>query len=111
MKEKKYVLAIDSGSTGIRAIVFNHKGEIIAREYKKTPANYPEPGAIEQNPEMMWESLLDVVKTCFSKNKIDPKEIIATGISNQRGTFCLWEKATGKPICNFISCNVDVDYS
>ncbi len=101
--EKKYILAIDSGSTGIRAILFDKAGTIVGREYKTTPADTPEPGAIEQDPEMMYETLLHVVKKIFELPNVTADDIAAIGITNQRGSFCLWEKATGKPVCNFIN--------
>ncbi len=101
--DKKYILAIDSGSTGIRAILFNHKGEIVSREYKETPANFMEDGGIEQDPLMMWNTLCHVVKTVLSKNKITANEIAAAGITNQRASFCLWEKKTGTPVINVIN--------
>jgi glycerol kinase len=101
--EKKYVLAIDSGSTGIRAMLFDVQGIIKAREYEKTPAMYPSPGAIEHDPMMLWESLLSVVKNVLSKNGAKPEEIYAIGITNQRGSFTLWDRDTGKPLVNFIN--------
>jgi glycerol kinase len=99
--EKKYILSIDSGSTGIRAILFNHAGEILAREYEKTPALHPEPGAIEDDPELLWNALQAVVKKILDKFSGD--EIAAIGITNQRATFGLWDKETGKPEINFIN--------
>jgi glycerol kinase len=101
--EQKYILAIDSGSTGIRAMLFNHAGEIVGREYEKTPAQYPEPGAIEHDPEMLWQALLKVVKAVLANSKIGAGEIKAIGITNQRGSFTLWERNTGKAIVNFIN--------
>jgi glycerol kinase len=101
--EKKYILAIDSGSTGIRAILFDKTGTIVGREYKTTPSENPEPGAIEQDPFMMWETLKEVTNKIFKIPNLTPESIAAIGITNQRGSFCLWEKDTGKPICNFIN--------
>jgi glycerol kinase len=101
--DKKYILSIDSGSTGIRAVLFNHSGDIVAREYEKTQALYPEPGAIEHDPIMLWEALLKVVKRLFAAGKFKVEEVAALGICNQRASFILWEKATGKPLCNAIN--------
>ncbi|MHA1729345.1 MAG: glycerol kinase 5 [Promethearchaeota archaeon] len=103
MTEKKYILSIDSGSTGIRAFLFNHQKEIVVREYEKTPAIFPEPGAIEHDPQMLWEALLKVVNRIFAHEEFSPKEIAAIGISNQRASFCLWDRETGKPVTNFIN--------
>ncbi|TFH30899.1 MAG: glycerol kinase, partial [Promethearchaeota archaeon] len=100
--QKKYILAIDSGSTGIRALLFNKQGEIVARSYKTTPMTVPEEGAVEHDPEMLWQTLLDVVKEVFQSPDYDLAEVASIGITNQRGSFCLVDKATGKPLTNFI---------
>ena len=89
MTEKKYILSIDSGSTGIRAFLFNRQGEIIIREYEKTSGLYPEPGAIEHDPIMLWETLLKVVGRIFSREEYNPGDIAALGICNQRASLCL----------------------
>lgn len=102
MSEKKYILSIDSGSTGIRAILFDKHANIVAREYQKTNPLHPEEGAIEDNPQELWNALLSVVKSVLNKGFL-AEDIAAIGISNQRGSFCLWEKETGKPVTNFIS--------
>jgi glycerol kinase len=103
MADAQYVMAIDSGSTGIRAVLFDKKGQIVAREYEKTPATYPSPGAIEHDPLMLWNTLLQVVKNVISSKQVDPKSISSIGITNQRGSFCLWERETGKPLINFVN--------
>ncbi|MHA1775587.1 MAG: glycerol kinase 5 [Promethearchaeota archaeon] len=100
---KKYVLAIDSGSTGIRALLFNHKGEIISRAYQETPPSFPEEGAIEHDPLVLWEALIAVVKKVFESSDYSLDEVASVGITNQRGSFCLVEKETGEPVTNFIS--------
>ncbi len=103
MTEKKYILSIDSGSTGIRAFLFNKKGEIVVREYEKTSALYPEAGAIEHDPIMLWETLLKVVGRIFSREEYKPDDIAAIGLCNQRASFCLWDRNTGEPLINFIN--------
>ncbi len=102
MSEKKYILSIDSGSTGIRAILFDKQANIVAREYQKTNPLHPEEGAIEDDPLELWDALQSVVKKLFSKG-YSAEEVAAIGISNQRASFCLWEKESGKPVTNFIS--------
>lgn len=99
--EKKFVMSIDSGSTGIRAMLFNRAGEIVERAYQRTDPVTPEPGALEHDPEMLWQSLRSVVSEVLSKQ--NAAAVGAIGVTNQRGSFCLWEKATGKPVTNFIS--------
>lgn len=100
---KKYVLAIDSGSTGIRALLFDQKGKIVARAYQETPPSFPEEGAIEHDPLVLWEALLTVVKKVFDSPDYSLEEVASIGITNQRGSFCLVEKETGEPLTNFIS--------
>ncbi|MFW9904671.1 MAG: glycerol kinase 5 [Candidatus Thorarchaeota archaeon] len=99
----RYILAIDSGSAGIRAVLFNKKGEIVAREYEKTTALYPKAGWIEHDPIELWQSLLIVVGRIFERSDVVPKDIEAIGIANQRASFTLWERDTGKPVINFIN--------
>ncbi|MFX1252807.1 MAG: glycerol kinase 5 [Promethearchaeota archaeon] len=100
---QKYILSIDSGSTGIRALLFDKQGQIVAREYEKTPGIYPQPGYIEHDPEVLWQALITVVKKILTKPEFSAKQIAAIGICNQRASFTLWEKGTGKPIINFIN--------
>lgn len=97
----QYILAIDNGSSGIRAMLFDRDGRIVARHYVKTPPLLPEPGAVEHDPEVLWQALLTVVRGALED--YSAKDIAGIGITNQRGSFCLWEKDTGKPITNFIS--------
>ncbi|MHA1948166.1 MAG: glycerol kinase 5 [Candidatus Hodarchaeales archaeon] len=99
----KYIMAIDSGSTGIRAVVYDKLGKIVAKEYQKTTALLPKEGWIEHDPEDLWKALLGVVNRVFNSTDITPHDIAALGICNQRGSFVLWEKATGKPLSNFIN--------
>ena len=73
--EKKFVLSIDSGSTGIRAMLFNRAGEIVERAYERTDPVTPEAGALEHEPEMLWQSLLNVVSEVLSKQ--DPGAVVA----------------------------------
>jgi glycerol kinase len=95
------ILSIDSGGTSLKALIFDETGHIIAREVEKTPAIQNEPGQTEHDPEMLWQALLAASERLLAS--IDPSTIAAMGICNQRGSFLLWEKATGKPLCNFIS--------
>jgi len=98
-----YIMAIDSGSTGIRAVVYDKQGKIIAKEYRKTTALLPREGWIEHEPEELWNALLEVIKGVFSSTDISPHDIAALGICNQRASFCLLEESTGKPLTNFIN--------
>ena len=99
--EKRYILGIDAGSTGIRALIFDRQGLIVSRHYRHLPARHPEDGAAEYDPETLWQGLLEVVREALGAG-LDPGSIEAMGICNQRATFCLWERETGKPVIPFI---------
>ncbi|MFX0207920.1 MAG: glycerol kinase 5 [Candidatus Hodarchaeota archaeon] len=99
----QYILAIDSGSTGIRAVLFNKKGEIVVHEYEKTTALYLKAGWIEHDPNELWQSLITIVNRIFENPGVSPKDIAAIGITNQRASFTLWDRDTGKPVINFIN--------
>ena len=98
----KYIISIDAGSTGIRSILFDRSGSILRREYEKTPAEHPEEGATEHDPELLWQALLKTVRAIFDSG-IRPEEVAAFGITNQRSSFCIWERESGKPLTNFIN--------
>ena len=99
---KKYVIAVDAGGSSIRALLFDAQGRIRGREQVKTEIISPEPGAIEHDPEELWEQFLTVVNSLLSICSVKPSEIVSIGISVQRATFTLWDR-TGKTCCNFIS--------
>ena len=99
----KYIMAIDSGSSGTRAVIYDKLGKIVAKEYQKTTTLLPKEGWIEHDPEDLWKALMSVINRIFTTTDVTPHDIAALGICNQRATFCLWEKATGKPVYNFIS--------
>jgi glycerol kinase len=95
-----YILAIDQGTTGSRAIVFNQKGEIVTSSYREFPQYFPRPAWVEHDPEEIWESV-DATIQEICKN-IDPSMIAAIGITNQRETALLWDRETGRPVHNAI---------
>lgn len=101
--EKKYILALDSGGSGLRALLFDREGRIVERDKEKTPWISPAPGAQEHDPEMLWQALIKVTRKVLKRSKCKAEEVAAIGISNQRASFMLWEKSTGKPISNLIS--------
>ncbi|HEY4383806.1 MAG TPA: glycerol kinase GlpK [Ktedonobacteraceae bacterium] len=98
----KYVLALDQGTTSSRAIVFNHDGAIVSVAQKEFPQIYPAPGLVEHNPEDIWSSQLAVAQEAMKQAKVQASDIAALGITNQRETALVWEKATGKPVFNAI---------
>lgn len=98
----KYAAAIDQGTTSTRFMVFDHAGKVAAIDQKEHEQIYPQPGWVEHDPMEIWQRTQEVVRGALQKAKIDPKDIAAVGITNQRETTVLWEKATGKPVYNAI---------
>src|SRR3990172_9084522 len=98
----KYAAAIDQGTTSTRFMVFDHAGKVVAVEQKEHEQIYPKPGWVEHNPMEIWERTQGVIADTLKKGMIDPKDISAVGVTNQRETTVVWEKATGKPIYNAI---------
>jgi glycerol kinase len=98
----KYAAAVDQGTTSTRFMVFDHAGKVIAVDQKEHEQIYPKPGWVEHNPLEIWERTQEVIDGALKKFKIDPKDIAAVGITNQRETTVVWERATGKPVYNAI---------
>ncbi|WP_322507492.1 FGGY family carbohydrate kinase, partial [Anaerolinea sp.] len=98
----KYAAALDQGTTSTRFMIFDHHGQVVAMDQKEHEQIYPKPGWVEHNPLEIWERTQEVIEGALRKSGISPKEIAAVGITNQRETTLLWEKATGKPVYNAI---------
>ncbi len=98
----KYSVAIDQGTTSTRFMIFDHSGQVVGIDQKEHEQIYPKPGWVEHNPMEIWKRVEEVVKGGLDKSHVDPKEITAVGITNQRETTVVWEKATGKPVYNAI---------
>ncbi len=97
-----YVLALDQGTTSSRAIVFDRAGKAVASAQQEFPQIFPKPGHVEHDPEAIWSSQLQTAKDALAKAGITAKDLAAIGVTNQRETTVLWEKATGKPVANAI---------
>jgi glycerol kinase len=98
----EYILALDQGTTSSRAIVFDYRGNNVAMVNKEFPQIYPKPGWVEHNPMDIWESQLEVAHGAIQKAGITSSQIAAIGITNQRETTIVWDKATGEPVYNAI---------
>lgn len=98
--EKKYVLALDQGTTSSRAILFDRNGSIVSLSQHEFKQIYPQPGWVEHDPSEIWETQLNSLREA-TKN-INPEEIACIGITNQRETTVLWDKNSGKPVYNAI---------
>lgn len=99
---KKYILALDQGTTSSRAILFDSKGEIVAKDQNEFTQIYPKPGLVEHDPLEILYSQMRAVADVMKKSSVSAAQIAAIGITNQRETTIIWDKATGKPIFNAI---------
>ncbi|MBM9433571.1 glycerol kinase GlpK [Flaviflexus equikiangi] len=102
MTEKKYVLAIDQGTTSSRAIVFNHAGEIVSIGQLEHEQIFPRPGWVEHDPIEIRDNIREVIGQALGKADINRHEIASVGITNQRETAVVWDKNTGLPVYNAI---------
>lgn len=109
---KKYVLALDQGTTSSRAIVFDKKGNIIAKGQNEFDQIYPKAGWVEHDPMKILYSQFSSITQILNSGKVDASEIGGIGITNQRETTILWDRATGKPVYNAIvwQCRRTADY-
>ena len=99
---KNYVLSLDAGTTSSRAILFDQKGNQIAMAQQEFNQIFPKKGWVEHNPNEIWETQVNSVKKVLSKDKIRPEQIDSIGITNQRETTIIWDRATGIPVFNAI---------
>ncbi len=100
--EKKYILSLDQGTTSSRAILFDKSGRVVASAQKEFNQIYPHPGWVEHDPMEIWGTQSGVLREVIERMKINPLEIAAIGIANQRETTVVWNKNTGIPIYNAI---------
>lgn len=94
----KHILAFDQGTTSSRAIVFDERGEIVALAQREFKQSFPQPGWVEHDPQEIWASQLVVAQEALKKAKLRPADVAAIGITNQRETVVVWDRATGEPI-------------
>ena len=99
---KQYVIALDQGTTSSRAILFDREQNIIAMGQKEFPQHYPKAGYVEHDPMEIYSSQYGVMVEVLAKSNVQPEEIAAIGITNQRETTIVWDKETGRPIYNAI---------
>lgn len=98
----RYVAAVDQGTTSTRFMLFDHAGRVVSLHQLEHQQIYPQPGWVEHDPMEIWERTRQVIRTALARNGIDPKEIAAIGVTNQRETTIVWDKKTGKPYYNAI---------
>ena len=98
----KYVMALDAGTTSNRCILFNGKGEICSMAQKEFRQFFPNPGWVEHDANEIWSTMLGVAVEAMNMIRATAADIAAIGITNQRETVIIWDKATGEPVCNAI---------
>jgi len=98
MPSRRYVLALDQGTSGSTALVIDAEGAVAARGYAELPQRYPQPGWVEHDPEEIWATVGEAAQRALAEARVTGGEIAAVGITNQRETTIVWERATGAPI-------------
>jgi glycerol kinase len=97
-----YILAIDQGTTSCRAIVFNHDSATVGQAQKEFTQHYPRPGWVEHDANEIWDVTIGVIKDALADGGVSPDQIAGIGITNQRETVVVWDRATGEPVHNAI---------
>ncbi len=98
MTPKRYVLALDQGTTGSTALVVDADGEVRGRGYAELPQYFPRPGWVEHDPEEIWATTAEAAQRALAAARVRAAEVVAIGITNQRETTVLWDRKTGQPI-------------
>ena len=99
---RKYVLALDQGTTSSRAIVFDRTGTAVSAAQREFPQIFPSPGHVEHDPEAVWDSQIETARDAIAQAGIMATDLAAIGVTNQRETTVLWERDSGRPIGNAI---------
>ncbi len=99
----KYVVGIDAGTTGIRAIAFDHDSNILSNAYSEFPQYFPKDGWCEQDADEIWDVAINMIKKCVDDGGLSFEDMVAIGITNQRETTVLWDKETGKAVYHSIT--------
>src|ERR1700690_694027 len=97
-----YLGALDQGTTSTRFIVFDRAGRVVAQAQQEHEQIYPAPGWVEHDPEEIWRRTQDVIRKAMQQDVLQPKDLAAIGITNQRETTILWNKTTGMAVGNAI---------
>ena len=94
----RHVLALDQGTSGSTALVLDPEGKVVARGYAELPQHFPQPGWVEHDPEQIWSTIATAAQQAIREARIDGRDVAAIGITNQRETTVLWDRATGAPV-------------
>ncbi len=98
----QYVGALDQGTTSTRFMIFDHSGQVVAIDQKEHEQIYPKPGWVEHDATEIWTRSVEVIRGALAKAGIKASDLAAVGITNQRETTLVWDRRTGKPVCNAI---------
>jgi glycerol kinase len=96
------ILALDQGTTSSRAVVFDGNGRVVAFDQREFAQHFPQPGWVEHDPLVIWETQLEVARGALRNAQLSAADVVAVGITNQRETTILWDRVSGKPVANAI---------
>jgi glycerol kinase len=102
MSSPCHILALDQGTTSSRALIFDHAGRIVASAQKEVTQHYPKPSWVEHDPRELWASQRAVITEVLARAQLAASDIVALGLTNQRETTLVWDRATGQPVYNAI---------
>lgn len=97
-----FILSIDAGTTSVRTMLFGHGGEVLAVSQRQLVQIYPEPGRVEHDPSEIWELCRVTMVEALSRPGVDASDCLAVAVTNQRETAVMWDRDTGRPLCNAI---------
>ena len=95
---ERYVAAVDQGTGSSRCLVFDRAGRIVSFAQKEHRQIHPRPGWVEQDPAEIWSNVEEVIARAFKEANLEPSDIVALGIANQRETTLVWDRHTGQPV-------------
>lgn len=102
MKNEQYIMSIDEGTTSVRAMIFNHEGNVVSKAQKEITQHFPHSGWVEHDAQEIWDAVQTVISESLIQSKIPPYKVRGIGITNQRETTVMWDRVTGEPIHNAI---------
>src|SRR5262245_40713669 len=94
----RYVMAVDQGTTGTTVLLLDRNARVVRRAEREFRQHYPRPGWVEHDPLEIWRTVAEVVPLAIAKARMDAKQLTAIGVTNQRETVVLWDRATGQPV-------------
>ena len=103
MSSNRYIASIDQGTASSRCLVFDERARIVSVGQKEHRQIFPRPGWVEHDPVEIWHNVLEVVQEALGKAQLTVADLVAVGITNQRETTVVWDRATGKPVQNAVN--------